>query len=145
MLANGDPKLLKDWHDALSGALPVREENAEELAVREKGFELKKWLGKSKAVDANGAPQTFFLTDSEEGTNKLGPTLSVSGDPADGHFVKMERPKDFGDFKNLQKFIQDQGGESKAKDILTAAGFDSILYKAEDGKPAVIALNDENI
>src|SRR5258708_3092087 len=47
MLANGDSKLLKDWHDALSGALPVREENAEELAVREKGIELNKWLGKS--------------------------------------------------------------------------------------------------
>jgi hypothetical protein len=145
MLANGDSKLLKDWHDALSGALPVRAENAEELAVREKGVELKKWLGNSKFVDSTGAPQTLFLTDSAEGTNKLGPTLSVAGDPADGHFVKMERPKDFGDLKNLQKFIADQGGDAPAKDILTAAGFDSILYKGEDGKPAVIALKDENI
>lgn len=129
MVANGDLKLLQDQHDALSGALQPRQETPEEQGLRNQGIEVKKWLGKSKIVDDSGAPRTMFLTDSANGTSKMGPTLTTEGDAADGHFVKAEKTKDFGDFKNLQKFIDDSGGEQQAKEALSKSGFDSISHK----------------
>jgi hypothetical protein len=127
------------------GTIKPREWTPDEQKMQDKIAELRDWAsGNAKITQTNeGAPREFYLTDSADGTHKLGQTLTTEkGDAADAHYVQMKQPYGFSSEESLKKFITQQGGEAQAKKLLQDQGFDSIAYKGADGNPKFVTFEN---
>lgn len=141
----GDIDRIQKMLGIAEGSIKPREFTPEELKQQEAAAELRDWARDSHQItkDVNGAPETFYLSDSAEGTHKLGQTLALTGEPEDAHYVQMKNPYSLPSEDSLKRFIANVGGEEEAKNILTDGGYDGIVYGIAEKNPKYITFDDK--
>ena len=147
MTQDGDISRIEKMHGIAEGTIKPREWTPDELKQQENVVELRNWAKDSSPItkigkEAEAAPREFFLTDSADGTHKLGQTLSLDGDPADAHYVQMKNPWVVSTEKSLKKFIDQSGGQEQAKKLLQDRGYDGIVYDHTAGDPKYITFDN---
>lgn len=142
---DGDVSRIQKMIGIAEGTIKPREYTAEETDQIKKSVELNKWAGQSKdsVKNPDGSPRVLYLTDSADGTHKLGQTLATSGDEADAHFIRMKNPLEMRSEENLKRYIEEAGGEAEAKSKIQAAGYDGITYGANNGKKFLVFDNKQ--
>jgi GNAT superfamily N-acetyltransferase len=155
MTQDGDVDRIAKMVGIAEGTIKAREYTPEEKTQIEGAVELRKWASESSpaVLKENGTPQTFYVTDSAEGTHQLGQTLATSGDTADAHYVQMKKPVMFDSEGALKAYVNRIGKEMGIEDpkdaqaaavqTLLDAGHDGIIYKDTEGKAKLITFDDE--
>lgn len=140
----GDISRIEKMYGIAEGSIIPRPMTVEELALENDAAEMRKWASESHEVTktAQGAPSKFYLTDSAEGTHKMGQTLSTEGEPEDAHYVQMKNPWPVSTEDSLKKFIEQAGGEDEAKQFLKDKGYDGIVYDQAKGEPKFITFDN---
>jgi len=148
MTQDGDLDRINKMAGIAEGTIKPREWTPEEKAQEDKIAEVREWAKDSDPItkvgsDKEAAPREFFLTDSADGTHKLGQTLTTEkGEAADAHYVQMKNPYAVSSEESLKKFIDQSGGQEQAKKLLQDRGYDSIAYKGADGDPKFVTFDN---
>ena len=148
MTQDGDMSRIEKMAGIAEGTIKPREWTPEEKDQQDQIAEVREWAKDSDQITKVGkgpeaAPREFFLTDSADGTHKLGQTLTAEkGDAADAHYVQLKNPYSVSSEESLKKFIDQSGGQEQAKKLLQDRGYDGIAYKGADGDPKFVTFDN---